>query len=118
MTAILERDERDERDPLYGRTPAQLERELRAALAGRVESAWFFGSFGTEHFGRDRDIDLLLVVRTTSPFVERSRAFADLLDIVPRMDILVYTPEELASLTANPSPGFWRSVSASLRRLV
>jgi predicted nucleotidyltransferase len=110
--------ERNERDPLYGKTPAQLEQALRAALAGRVESAWFFGSYGTPRFGSDSDVDLMLVARTTLPFPERPHAFADLLDLVPRMDILVYTPEEFERLTTDPSPGFWRSVTQSLRRLV
>lgn len=44
--------------------------------------------------------------------------FSDLLDIVPRMDILVYTPAEFEDLLADPSPGFWRSAVASLRRFL
>jgi len=64
------------------------------------------------------DLDLILVTPTSRPFVQRPLEFADLLDIVPRIDILVYTPEELEQLTRDPSPGFWRSVTSTWRRVV
>ncbi len=123
----LERDElpgergpvivRNDRDPLFGMSRERFEERLGRALAGRAAEAYFFGSYGSPDFGSDSDIDLIIVTRTDKPFVERSLDFADLLDIVPSMDILVYTPEEFRGLTADPSPGFWRSVVASLRVL-
>ena len=106
------------RDPLYGRTPAEFEAEVRRVLQGRVEAAYIFGSYGTKEFGRDSDVDMMLVVKTDKPFLDRAMDFGELLDIVPSMDLLVYTPEEFQSLTSEPSPGFWTSAVASLRRVL
>ena len=106
------------RDPLYGRTPAEFEAEVRRILHGRVEAGYIFGSYGTTEFGRDSDVDMMLVVKTEKPFLDRAMDFGALLDIVPSMDLLVYTPEEFEKLTGDPSPGFWTSAVASLRKLV
>jgi predicted nucleotidyltransferase len=106
------------RDPLGGLTPAVFEAELRRLLAGRVEEAWIFGSYGTPGFSPDSDIDVFLVQKTGKAFLERALDFCDVLDLVPAMDLLVYTPEEFASLTGDPSPGFWRSAVASMRRVL
>jgi len=106
------------REPLYGRTPEQFEKELRARLVGRVEAAYIFGSYGTSEFGRDSDVDILLVARTDKPFLERSLDYPELYELAASLDLLVYTPEEFASLTVDPSPGFWTSAVASMRRLL
>jgi predicted nucleotidyltransferase len=106
------------RDPLYGKTPAEFEAEVKRVLQGRVESAYVFGSYGTPEFGHDSDIDMMLVVKTEKPFLDRALDFSDLLHIVPAMDLLVYTPEEFESLTIEPSPGFWKSAVASLRKII
>ena len=106
------------RDPLRGLSPEQFEQALREKLQGRVEQAWLFGSWGSRDFGRDSDVDLLLVVKTDKPFLERARDFFDVMDLALEMDLLVYTPEEFKSLTDKPSPGFWSSVVASMKRVV
>ena len=106
------------RDPLDSRTRDQFELEAKRLFRGRVEAAYIFGSYGTKDFGRDSDVDMMLVVRTDNPFVERALDFADLMDLVPDMDLLVYTPAEFEKLTRDPSPGFWTSVVESMRRIV
>jgi predicted nucleotidyltransferase len=106
------------RDPLGGLEPAEFEAALRRRLAGRVEEAWVFGSYGTRAFGPDSDVDIFIVQRTAKPFFERAIEFSDIMELVPAMDILVYTPEEFRSLTEDPSPGFWRSAVASMSRIV
>ncbi|HUX38912.1 MAG TPA: nucleotidyltransferase domain-containing protein [Rectinemataceae bacterium] len=106
------------RDPLGGFSRDEFEGEFRRLLKGRVEEAWIFGSYFTPAFSRDSDIDVFLVVETTKPFVERALDFEQLRDLVPEMDILVYTPEEFRKLTGDPSPGFWKSAVASMRRMV
>jgi len=108
----------DRRDPLMG-----LEREdfihiLKEKLAGRVTSAWIFGSFAAGRLKPSSDIDLILVVSTTTPFLERGKEFFDLLDIGPTIDILVYTPEEFQKLTENPTAGFWKSVCREMIQIV
>ena len=106
------------RDPLYGKSRAEIERLFRERLAGRVRRAYFFGSFAADTMDNDSDIDLLLVRETDEPFIERPAAFFDMLDIVPTCDILVYTPDEFAALTRDPSAGFWQDVTASMKRLI
>lgn len=106
------------RHPLSGRTPEQFEAEARSLLAGRVEAAYIFGSYGTKIFGRDSDLDMMLVTRTDKRFVDRALDFTDLMDLVPDMDLLVYTPEEFERLTNDPSPGFWTSAVRSLKKII
>jgi len=96
--------------------PADVLERFAGHLCGRVERAFVFGSFGTEAFRPGSDIDLLLVVWTELPFVERARHFDDLYRIHPNLDLLVYTPEELEEQLAAPT-GFWASVRSSLREL-
>jgi predicted nucleotidyltransferase len=106
------------RDPLANRTEKEFEAEARRLLRGRVKAAYFFGSYGTKEFCRDSDVDMILIMRTDTSFTERALAFPDLMDLVPAMDLLVYTPEEFEKLTSEPSPGFWTSVASSLRRFI
>ena len=106
------------RDPLGGMTRETFEAEFRRILEGRVLEAWIFGSYDSPAFGRDSDIDVFLVIDTTKPFVERALDFDELRDLVPDMDIFVYRPEEFRKLTGDPSPGFWRSAVASMRRML
>jgi len=96
--------------------PLDFEEKLCAALRGRVKRIFVFGSYGTEAFRPGSDIDLILVCETDLPFVERPRLFEDLYRIYPRLDLLVYTEEELAQQLSE-SAGFWASVKAGLREL-
>ena len=109
---------KNSRDPLFGYTENELIELLKRKLVGRIEKAFFFGSFGTRDFGPDSDIGLLIVKTTTTPFLDRALEFQDLLSIIPSMDILVYTPEEFSGLTTDPSPGFWQGVVSTLRRVI
>ncbi|MEI6387932.1 MAG: nucleotidyltransferase domain-containing protein [Spirochaetota bacterium] len=106
------------RDPLGGRTKDEFEAEMRRLLAGRVEEAWIFGSYNTESFGRDSDIDVFLITQTDGRFVERALGFQDLRDLVPDMDVFVSTPQEFRKLRSEPSPGFWKSAVETMRRIV
>jgi predicted nucleotidyltransferase len=83
-----------------------------------VSQAWIFGSYIAGGFGPESDIDLMLVVETDEPFQIRAFAFEDLVDLGPRFDILVYTPDEFLRLTGDPSPGFWRSAAQTMRRIL
>jgi predicted nucleotidyltransferase len=96
--------------------PADYEERLARRLAGRVERAYFFGSYATGEAKPGSDVDLILVLPTKVPFLERARLFDDLYEFFPRLDLLVYSPEEFEDLRSNPR-GFWASVVASLRPL-
>ena len=50
------------------------------------------------------DLDLIIVADTARPFLERFKDFTGLYDVWPRLDLLVYTPEELAQMIADDNP--------------
>lgn len=100
------------REPLAGYSRDEFVDELVRRLRGRVEAAYIFGSFVRDNLTKDSDVDVILAVRTDAPFLERAMQFADLYEIGPRLDLLVYTPEELARLLQEPV-GFWKSVGES-----
>jgi predicted nucleotidyltransferase len=89
---------------------------LSKRLEDRVEKAYVFGSHATGDFRPGSDVDLILVVQTDLPFVERPRLFHDLFELFPRLDVLVYRPDELAAQLERPA-GFWKSVSESMREI-
>ena len=109
---------RSSRDPLFGLTPEELVAAFRRKLQGRVREAYCFGGFAGGHLTSRSDIDLILVQDTSKPFPRRGEDFLDLYDIVPALDLLVYTPQEFAHLTENPTLGFWRSVAGTLKRFL
>jgi len=106
------------RDPLFGHSRDDYVDLLRRKLAGRVDEAYFFGSFTGGEFNKFSDIDLILVQQTSRPFHERALEFSDLLDIVPTTDILVYTRDELNELIDEEAKGFWKSVRESMKRFI
>jgi predicted nucleotidyltransferase len=91
---------------------------LKARLQERgVREAYLFGSVATGQAGPWSDLDLVIVQETDVPFVERPRAFWDLLDLGLGMDVLVYTGQELESLSQSGS-GFWREFQESRVRIL
>lgn len=106
------------RDPLFGLTAEEYVEKIKKMLTGRVHAAYIFGSFTGDNFSKFSDIDLILVCDTSLPFVERTREFMDIPDLVPSTDVLVYTPDEFTSLMDAPAVGFWKSVKESIVRIV
>lgn len=94
--------------------------DLRDRLKGRVGQAFVFGSLarGEGSFRPDSDVDLIVIKDVTSPFLQRADEFSDLYDLCPDLDLLVYTPQEFAQLTAEPRVGFWKSVVDEMRPLL
>src|SRR3990172_2069278 len=90
---------RNNRDPLFGVTADRLRDAFRQKLQGRVRQAYFFGGFAAGRLHPRSDVDLILVQDTDKPFLQRGEDFLDLYDIVPAIDLLIYTPEEFARLT-------------------
>lgn len=93
---------------------------IQQALIGRVIEAHVFGIFFTDRFGKDSDLDLILIADSARPLVERGRDFLDILSIGNGMpvDLMIYTPAEWASLMTEEGPGFWASVREQMRRIV
>jgi hypothetical protein len=105
-------------DPLKGRSPDDVLDDLEDALRGVVLRAYYYGSFMTNTFGRNSDIDLILIQDTDTAFVDRPMAFDFLSAIAENIDILVYTPAEFEKLTTDPAPGFWYNVTKHMVRFL
>ncbi|MBI5508199.1 MAG: nucleotidyltransferase domain-containing protein [Deltaproteobacteria bacterium] len=84
-------------------TGRQLVRRLRKLLRGRVEQAYLFGSFSRGEASADSDVDLILVRKTTLPWPERGKPFADLQRALGAVDLLVYTPAEWRTMCGAPT---------------
>ena len=98
--------------------PGHVRGFLRSRLArGAVAEAYLFGSYPAGTATAWSDLDVLVVCDTQEPFVERPRAFADLLDLGVPVDLLVYTPAEFARLKGEPT-GFWKEFERTKERLL
>lgn len=109
---------KNKRNPLHGMSRAETLDYLKTSLAGKCQAAYLYGSFARDDLHADSDIDCMIVAETETPFTERAHEFGDLRLTLPSLEILVYTPEEFASLTENPSTGFWQSVVKDLMQIV
>jgi predicted nucleotidyltransferase len=81
--------------------------ELRRRLAPHVSRARKVIAFGSVARGEAdawSDLDLIIVADTTRPFFERFKDFAGLYDVWPRLDLLVYTPEEFQRMVVEDRP--------------
>jgi predicted nucleotidyltransferase len=84
---------------LGGKSPYTLDdlaqRASAPLQAAGVERAIAFGSYARGTADAYSDLDLVVVMRTDLPRLERHRALAPLLEAIPvPVDLLVYTPEE------------------------
>lgn len=97
----------------------QLLEALRTILQDKAEAVYIFGSFAMGNPEPLSDIDLIVVTPTTLPFHERHRLFAQIYGVWPRIDLLVYTPEEFArQLKKADEGGFWKGVKDSLVKIL
>ena len=63
-------------------------------LSGKVERISLFGSYPRREPGLFTDLDILIIMRTEKPFLERMKEIYQLLCLPVDSDILCYTPEE------------------------
>ena len=80
-----------------------LKQRLAPTLA-RAKRAIVFGSVARGDADAWSDLDLVVIADTARPFLERHRDFGGLWDVWPRLDLLVYTPEEFARMQAEGNP--------------
>ncbi|MBI1735252.1 MAG: nucleotidyltransferase domain-containing protein [Candidatus Rokubacteria bacterium] len=74
---------------------------LKARLAPhlrRARKAIVFGSVARGEADEWSDLDLLVVASTARPFLERYLDLEGIYDVWPRLDLLVYTPEEFEEM--------------------
>lgn len=105
------------RDPLFGLSPEALREALSKRLRQRAKAAYLFGSAARRQLSKDSDVDIIIIFDTKAPFTRRFEDFLDLKEILPSLDILVYTPEEFEKLISTPTIGFWQSVVKDLEKL-
>lgn len=63
-------------------------------LRGRVEKISIFGSYSRGKADLFTDLDIILVMKTDKPFLERMKEIYSLLALPVDADILCYTPQE------------------------
>jgi predicted nucleotidyltransferase len=81
--------------------------ELRRRLAPhlkRARKAIVFGSVARGEADRWSDLDLVIVVDTPRPFLDRYLDFTGIYDVWPQLDLLIYTPEEFERMQAEGRP--------------
>jgi uncharacterized protein len=84
--------------PIFERSPAQ--------------TAYLFGSRARDEAAPESDVDLMIVADTRRPFVERCRDFFELIDACPApVEMLVYTPEEFASMLERGNPFVMKAIA-------
>lgn len=78
-------------------------------LAPKVERISVFGSYPRGRSDLFTDLDILVIMNTEKPFLERTREIYSLLCLPVDADILCYTPEEFEKLKAR---GFFKKILA------
>jgi predicted nucleotidyltransferase len=98
--------------------PRNVRRFLREKLLDHgVKEAYLFGSFAEEKCTPWSDLDLVVILQTDLPFVERGRDFEDLFELGIPIDLLVYTPQEFLQLQVSDSP-FWKTFNRQKMKLI
>ena len=69
-----------------------------------AQLAVVFGSVARGDADEWSDLDLMIVADTTRPFLDRYRDFEGIYDVWPRLDLLIYTPEEFGRMRAEGRP--------------
>jgi len=77
----------------------------------RARKVIAFGSVARGDADEWSDLDLLIVTETTRPFFERFKDFRGLYDVWPRLDLLIYTPDEFEGMLADENPLIVRAVT-------
>ena len=73
-------------------------------LSPHVERITLFGSYPSNKPDLFTDLDILIIMKTEKPFLERIRDIYSLLSLPVDSDILCYTPEEFEVLRKK---AFW-----------
>jgi len=93
--------------------------QLHSFLKAKADRAYLFGSFAQNLHEPQSDIDLIVVTATELPYFDRAQAFSEIYGIWPRIDLLVYTPDEFSRQLAQADQGgFWKSVKDTLVQIL
>ena len=72
--------------------------------------AYIYGSVLTESTDQYSDVDLVLVRNTKLHFFDRIREIMSLRREFGSLDLLIYTPDELAEIVTEPGRNFIKSI--------
>ena len=79
-------------------------RKIASVLKGKVERLSVFGSFARKEHGLFSDLDILIVMKTDKPYLERIKELYSI--IAPHVncdvDVICYTPNEFERLKDSP----------------
>lgn len=104
-------------DCLYGKSRTEFIDLLRMRLGQRVLGAYLFGSVASDQYSRTSDVDLVLVAADLPSFFQRFKQFSDLFELCPRLDLLIYTPDEFRR-QLELQTGFWSDFKKSALRII
>ncbi len=96
--------------------PSSLE-SIREALAPVLRQAGackaiVFGSYARGEADEYSDLDLIIVAETDLPFFKRHERFSGIHDVWRKgLDLLIYTPTELAQMQAEGRPFIQRALA-------
>jgi predicted nucleotidyltransferase len=106
---------------LAGRSKEDFLEDLRNVLRGKVIEAYILGSFLSDDFNVDSDLDLIVIANTTVPFIRRRLEYPEIDDLGAPIDLLVYTTDEFAKLKAdsqNDKVGFWKTAFSQMKKII
>jgi len=97
--------------PLKGLSKDQFIQKVKTILENKkiVKEAYIFGSFNSDEFHANSDVDIAIVAETDKKFFDRHQDFVELYDLVEELDILIYTPSEAHELKLKKN-SFWQNV--------
>ncbi|ABJ76967.1 nucleotidyltransferase domain-containing protein [Leptospira borgpetersenii serovar Hardjo-bovis] len=82
------------RDPFGGMSREELIETIRSSVQGRVIHGFLFGSISRNEEHAYSDVDLILILDTKVPFLNRPELFPELLALPVELNLFVYTPQE------------------------
>jgi predicted nucleotidyltransferase len=91
--------------PRYSKLTKSLEQILQNLVMNyRPEKVILFGSMAAAEVGEWSDLDLVIIKRTSQPFLQRLKEVALLCHAPVGVDFLVYTPDEFERMIAEQNP--------------
>ncbi|EKP14357.1 MULTISPECIES: nucleotidyltransferase domain-containing protein [Leptospira] len=106
------------RDPFGGMSREELIETIRSSVQGRVIHGFLFGSISRNEEHAYSDVDLILILDTKVPFLNRPELFPELLALPVELNLFVYTPQEWEKARDQSKyPGFWKSVFEDMIRI-
>jgi predicted nucleotidyltransferase len=93
-------------------------RLLRTIKKYPVIEAYVFGSFFSNKFNSNSDLDLIIIAKIDQDFIKRPLYFEELEALNAPIDLLVYTPEEFKKISDEKKVGFWKDIFTTMKKII